>query len=78
MVVLLKEKALEHLAKKSPPKQDSVVQAQPGPDKDGKKKKRQGKCCEEQHGKIGEARILSQWKKVRRSHLRAATSIPSQ
>ena len=40
MVVLLKEKTLEHLAKKaSPPKQDSVVQAQRGPDKDCKSDK---------------------------------------
>ena len=35
MVALLKEKTLEHLANKkaSRPKQDSVVQTQPGPDK---------------------------------------------
>ena len=69
MVELLKEKTGEQLANKvSPPKQAS-----------GTSMLMPGATQKERRSNLRAVRmILSQWKKVRRSHLRATIIIPSQ
>ena len=67
--------------KASPPKQDSVVQAQPGPDKYPKSDKSNdpNNNAEIKGSNLrAVSRVLSQWKKVRRNHPRASIRIPSQ
>ena len=67
---MLKEKTVEQLAqtKASPPKQDSGT-SMPMPGATQKERRSNLRVVR---------RILSQWKKVRRIHLRAEIRIPSQ
>ena len=71
-MVLLKEKTVEQVAKKQ---RDAVVQSQPGQDKYPKSDKANALNSRTEILRAVR-RILRQWKKVRRSHLRAAIRIP--